>query len=152
MGFLTSPLFPILNKKIPRKWIFTAGQIAMMLAYLIFLFGDHNLVVLTIGLILFNFNYAQLVTVLTIIDAIEYGQLKTGQRNEAVSLAVRPMIDKLTGAFSNGLVGWIALTCGMTGSATAKDMTAHNIHLFNSLAFYIPLFRWHLQSAHCWSS
>lgn len=61
MGFLTSPLFPILNKKIPRKWIFTAGQIAMMLAYLIFLFGGHNLVVLTIGLILFNFNYAQLV-------------------------------------------------------------------------------------------
>lgn len=139
MGFVTSPLFPILNKKIPRKWIFTAGQIAMMLAYLIFLFGGHNLVVLTIGLILFNFNYDQLVTVLTITDAIEYGQLKTGQRNEAVSLAVRPMIDKLTGAFSNGLVGWIALTCGMTGSATAKDMTAHNIHLFNSLAFYIPL-------------
>lgn len=44
MGFVTSPLFPILNKKIPRKWIFTAGQIAMMLAYLIFLFGGHNLV------------------------------------------------------------------------------------------------------------
>ena len=47
-----------------------------------------------LGLVLFNVNFALLVTVLTLTDAIEYGQLKIGQRNEAVVLAVRPMIDK----------------------------------------------------------
>ena len=47
-----------------------------------------------LGLVLLNINFAQLVTVLTLTDAIEYGQLKNGQRNEAVVLAVRPMIDK----------------------------------------------------------
>ncbi len=72
-------------------------------------------------------------------DAIEYGQLKNGNRNEAVVLAFRPMLDKITGAFSNGIVGAIALVAGMTGSATGADMTASNIHTFELLAFYLPL-------------
>ena len=139
IGFCTSPLFPILNKYIPRKWLFTAGQVSMSLAYIIFIFFRSNVFMMDLGLVLFNINFAQLVTVLTLTDAIEYGQLKNGQRNEAVVLAVRPMIDKLTGAISNGLVGYIAIAAGMTGTATAADMTAHDIRTFDSMAFYIPL-------------
>ncbi|QZN93232.1 glycoside-pentoside-hexuronide (GPH):cation symporter [Limosilactobacillus panis] len=139
IGFCTSPLFPILNKFIPRKWLFTAGQVSMILAYVIFIFFRSNVFMMDLGLVFFNINFAQLVTVLTLTDAIEYGQLKNGQRNEAVVLAVRPMIDKLTGAISNGLVGYIAIAAGMTGTATAADMTAHDIHTFDSFAFYIPL-------------
>lgn len=139
VGFFVSPLFPIFNKYVPRKWLFTIGQCCMVVAYLIFIFGRSNVYVMDLGLVLFNVNCAQLVTVLTLTDAIEYGQLKTGQRNEAVVLAVRPMIDKLTGAISNGLVGWIALACGMTGRATAADMTAKSIRTFDSMAFYIPM-------------
>ena len=139
IGFCTNPLFPILNKFIPRKWLFTAGQISMVLAYIIFIFFRSNVFMMDLGLVFFNINFAQLVTVLTLTDANEYGHLKNGQRNEAVVLAVRPMIDKLTGAISNGLVGYIAIAAGMTGTATAADMTAHDIHTFDSLAFYIPL-------------
>lgn len=139
IGFCTSPLFPVLNKFIPRKWLFTGGQVSMALAYVIFIFFQSNVFMMDLGLVLFNINFAQLVTVLTLTDAIEYGQLKNGQRNEAVVLAVRPMIDKLTGAISNGLVGYIAIAAGMTGTATAADMTAHNIRTFDSMAFYIPL-------------
>lgn len=139
IGFCTSPLFPILNKFIPRKWLFIMGQICMVLAYVIFIFWRSNIFMMDLGLVLFNINYAQLVTVLTFTDAIEYGQLKNGQRNEAVVLAVRPMIDKLTGAISNGLVGYIAVAAGMTGAATAADMTAKDIRTFDSMAFYIPM-------------
>lgn len=139
IGFCTSPLFPILNKFIPRKWLFIGGQVSMVLAYFIFIFFRSNVFMMDFGLVLFNINFAQLVTVLTLTDAIEYGQLKSSQRNEAVVLAVRPMIDKLTGAISNGLVGYIAIAAGMTGSATAADMTSHDIRTFDSMAFYIPL-------------
>jgi lactose/raffinose/galactose permease len=139
IGFCTSPLFPILNKFIPRKWLFIMGQVCMVLAYIIFIFCRSNIFMMDLGLVLFNINYAQLVTVLTFTDAIEYGQLKNGQRNEAVVLAVRPMIDKLTGAISNGLVGYIAVAAGMTGAATAADMTAKDIRTFDSMAFYIPM-------------
>ncbi|ASG80011.1 PTS sugar transporter subunit IIA [Lactiplantibacillus pentosus] len=139
IGFVTSPLYPILNRFIPRKVLFALGQCSMILAYIIFIVAHTNLTLLIIGLVLFNINFAQLVTVLSMTDAIEYGQLKNGNRNEAVVLAVRPMLDKITGAFSNGIVGAIALVAGMTGSATAADMTASNIHTFELLAFYLPL-------------
>lgn len=139
IGFSTAPLYPILNKFIPRKLLFAIGQIAMIISYIIFIFASTNMVWLIIGLLLFNFTFAQLVVVLSLTDAIEYGQLKNGNRNEAVVLAVRPMLDKISGAFSNGIVGSIAIMAGMTGSATAADMTAKNIHTFELLAFYTPL-------------
>lgn len=139
VGFCTSPLYPVLNRFIPRKFLFCIGQVCMIVSYIIFIFFGSNMTLLVIGLALYNFTFAQLVTVLTLTDAIEYGQLKNGERNEAVTLSIRPMIDKLTGAFSNGLVSFIAVTCGMTGAATAADMTAGNVHMFKSFAFYIPL-------------
>ena len=43
------------------------------------------------------------------------------------------------GALSNGIVGFIAVAAGMTGDATAADMTAANIHTFKVWAFYVPL-------------
>ena len=139
IGFCISPSFPFLNKYIPRKWLFIAGQTCMVLAYVLFIFGHNNVFLMDLGLVLFNVNFALLVTVLTLTDAIEYGQLKIGQRNEAVVLAVRPMIDKFTGAVSNALVGYVAIVAGMTGSATAADMTSKDINTFNMMALYIPL-------------
>ncbi len=139
IGFCITPSFPILNKYIPRKWLFVAGQTCMVLAYVLFIFGRNNVILMDLGLVLLNINFAQLVTVLTLTDAIEYGQLKNGQRNEAVVLAVRPMIDKFTGAVSNALVSYVAIAAGMTGTATAADMTAHDINTFNIIALYIPL-------------
>ncbi|MCT3386771.1 PTS sugar transporter subunit IIA [Lactobacillus johnsonii] len=139
IGFCISPSFPILNKYIPRKWLFVAGQTCMVLAYVLFIFGRNNVILMDLGLVLLNINFAQLVTVLTLTDAIEYGQLKNGQRNEAVVLAVRPMIDKFTGAVSNALVSYVAIAAGITGTATAADMTAHDINTFNIIALYIPL-------------
>lgn len=139
IGFSTAPLYPILNKFITRKVLFSIGQVAMILSYLFFIFGKTNMVMVTIGLILFNFTFAQLVVVLSLTDSIEYGQLKNGNRNEAVVLAVRPMLDKITGAFSNGIVGTIAIAAGMTGSATAADISAEKIKTFEVYAFYTPL-------------
>ena len=40
---------------------------------------------------------------------------------------------------SNGIVGFIAIAAGMTGDATAADMTAANINTFKTCAFYVPL-------------
>ena len=139
IGFSTAPLYPILNSFITRRVLFSIGQVAMILSYLLFIFGRTSMVLVIIGLILFNFTFAQLVVVLSLTDSIEYGQLKNNNRNEAVVLAVRPMLDKITGAFSNGIVGTIAIAAGMTGSATAADISAEKIKTFEFYAFYTPL-------------
>ena len=49
------------------------------------------------------------------------------------------MLDKIAGACSNGIVGFVAVAAGMIGNATAADMTASNIHTFQICAFYVPL-------------
>ncbi len=104
VGFCTAPLYPILNKFITRKVLFSAGQISMILSYVILIFARSNLGLVLVGLVLFNFTFAQLVVVLTLTDSIEYGQLKNGNRNEAVVLTIRPMMIKYLARYQTELL------------------------------------------------
>ena len=140
-GIIMAPLYPILNKRIPRRYLYLGGMVLMVLGYLLFIVGTDNLAVVPVGLVFFYLPqpFIQMTAILSLTDSIEYGQLKNGKRNEAVTLSVRPMLDKIAGACSNGIVGAVAIAAGMIGSATAADMTAANIHTFKVWAFYVPL-------------
>lgn len=141
VGIIAAPLYPILNRYIPRKFLFLGGDVLMIIAYIIFLTGARNLPTIVIALIFFYIpgTFVQMTAILGLTDSIEYGQLKNGKRNEAVTLSVRPMIDKIAGAFSNGIVGAIAVAAGMTGTATAADITPSGRATFNTWAFWVPL-------------
>ena len=140
-GLIMAPLYPILNKRIPRRYLYIGGMISMIVAYVLLGLFSTNIVVVFIALVLFYIpgTLIQMTAILSLTDSIEYGQLKNGKRNEAVTLSVRPMLDKIAGACSNGIVGAVAIAAGMIGSATAADMTAANIHTFKVWAFYVPL-------------
>ncbi len=139
-GLLTTPLYPLLNRVVPRRWLFTAGMALMIAGYAMFIAAPRNLTVVIVALVLFYLpaQTIQMTAILTMTDSIEYGQLKTGRRNEAVTLSVRPMLDKIAGAFSNGIVGFVAVAAGMVGSVSAADMTAGNIHTFTTWAYIVP--------------
>lgn len=113
----------------------------MIVAYVLLALFSNSLPVVIAALIFFYIpgQFIQMTAILSLTDSIEYGQLKNGKRNEAVTLSVRPMLDKIGGAMSNGVVGAVAIAAGMTGHATASDMTASNIATFKTFAFYIPL-------------
>ncbi|MZL94686.1 MFS transporter [Bifidobacterium pseudocatenulatum] len=140
-GLVMAPLYPILNKRIPRRYLYLGGMVLMIVGYLLFAVGSSNLAMVIVGLVFFYLpqTFIQMTAILSLTDSIEYGQLKNGKRNEAVTLSVRPMLDKIAGACSNGIVGIIAVAAGMIGDATAADMTAANIGMFKVCAFYVPL-------------
>ncbi|MEE1296740.1 MAG: glycoside-pentoside-hexuronide (GPH):cation symporter, partial [Bifidobacterium sp.] len=140
-GLCTTPLYPLLNRVIPRRWLFAAGMGLMVAGYATFILAPRNLAAVIVALVLFYLpaQTIQMTAILSMTDSIEYGQLKTGHRNEAVTLSVRPMLDKIAGALSNGIVGFIAVAAGMTGTATAADMTAHDISTFTTWAYVVPL-------------
>lgn len=140
-GLITTPLYPIINRRIPRRYLFISGMVLMIAGYVLFIVASSNLTVVIVALILFYLpsTFIQMTAILSMTDSVEYGQLKTGERNEAVTLSVRPMLDKIAGALSNGIVGFIAVAAGMVGSATASDMSAANIHTYKLFAFYTPL-------------
>ena len=140
-GLVMSPLYPILNRYIPRRYLYIVGMVSMIVAYVMLALFSSNIVLVFIALVLFYVpgTLIMMTVILSLTDSIEYGQLKNGKRNEAVTLSIRPMLDKIGGALSNGIVGFIALAAGMTGDATAADMTPTNIHVFKICAFYAPL-------------
>ena len=140
-GLVMSPMYPILNRYIPRRYLYIGGMVSMIVAYVMLALFSSNIVLVFIALVLFYVpgTLIMMTVILSLTDSIEYGQLKNGKRNEAVTLSIRPMLDKIGGALSNGIVGFIALAAGMTGDATAADMTPTNIHVFKICAFYAPL-------------
>lgn len=140
-GIISVPLFPVITKSISRKYVYIIGIVSMLIGYLLFSTAPSNLMpVIIIGLVFFYFPY-QLIFIsvlMTISDSVEYGQWKNGVRNEAVTLSLRPLLDKIAGALSNGIVGFISVTCGMIGNAKASDITAKGIVTFKVYAFYLP--------------
>lgn len=139
-GIIAVPLFPFLAKVMTRRYVFASGIALMVLAYVMFTIAGSNLWIVGLGLVFFYFpqQLIFLSVLMTITDSVEYGQWKNGQRNEAVALSLRPLLDKLAGAFSNAIVGFVAIAAGMTGNATFNDMTASGIHTYKLYAFYIP--------------
>ena len=140
-GLVMAPLYPILNKRIPRRYLYIGGMISMIAGYILLGIFANNMIMVFVALVLFYVpgTLIQMTAILPLTDSIEYGQLKNGKRNEAVTLSVRPMLDKIAGACSNGIVGAVAIAAGMIGNATAADMTAANIRIFEICAFYVPL-------------
>ncbi|WP_434737646.1 glycoside-pentoside-hexuronide (GPH):cation symporter [Levilactobacillus sp.] len=141
LGVISVGLFPTLETLIHRRAIYIGGIAFMLVGYVIFLLAGQNLglVLLAVSFYFFPYPLIFLATLMTITDSVEYGQLVNGVRNESVTLSVRPLIDKLAGAASNGIVGIVAVVAGMTGNAKPSDITAAGVSQFNLFMFYIPI-------------
>ncbi|MFC6259343.1 glycoside-pentoside-hexuronide (GPH):cation symporter [Levilactobacillus fujinensis] len=141
LGVLSVPLFPTIVSKITRRGVYVGGICMMLLGYILFNFAGTNIIMMYIADAVFFFPYPMifLAALMTITDSVEYGQYKNGTRNESVTLSVRPLIDKLAGAFSTGIVVIAAVHAGMTGNAKPSDITAHGMFIFHSFIFYMPM-------------
>lgn len=144
IGFVSVAIFPILSRLVNgRKNLFIIGVTIMIIGMAIFGLADKNLPMILTGYVLFFFPYPMmfLCILLTITDSVEYGQLKTGTRSEGVTLCVRPLLDKLAGAISNGVVGFTAIWVAMTNNATAESVAANpsNVINFKIIMFGVPI-------------
>jgi lactose/raffinose/galactose permease len=140
-GFFTSPLFPVINKWVTRKMIYAVSMCSMILAYILLIVSTDSLPMVITAMVLYYVpqGFIFMTVILTLTDTIEYGQLKNGTRNEAVTLAIRPMLDKLSSAISTEIIGLVAVAAGMTGTATAASITAGGVTLFKLVAFWAGL-------------
>ncbi|OZG55343.1 sodium:solute symporter, partial [Bifidobacterium tissieri] len=86
-GLVAAPLYPILNRYIPRRYLYLAGMVFMIAGYVMFIIGAQSLTLVIVALVLFYIpaTFIQMTAILSLTDSIEYGQLKTGRRNEAVT-------------------------------------------------------------------
>ncbi len=118
-------VFPLFRKKFTRKQLYTGSMIAVTVSYIIFFLSFEWLPLIVIaGLGLFFAQaFIQLLMLLFLADAVEYGEWKLGKRNEAASFAVQPFINQFGGAASKGVVSFTLIVSGI--NMIANDIAAN---------------------------
>ena len=108
-------VFPLFRKKFTRKQLYTGSMITVTAAYIIFFLSFEWLPLIVVaGLALFFAQaFIQLLMLLFLADAVEYGEWKLGKRNEAASFAVQPFINQFGGAASKGVVSFTLIISGI---------------------------------------
>lgn len=118
-------VFPLFRKKFTRKQLYTGSMITVTASYIIFFLSFEYLpLVVLAGLGLFFAQaFIQLLMLLFLADAVEYGEWKLGKRNEAASFAVQPFINQFGGAVSKGIISFTLIISGinMIASAAGAD-------------------------------
>jgi melibiose permease/lactose/raffinose/galactose permease len=114
-------VFPLFRKKFTRKQLYTGSMIAVTASYIIFFLSFEFLpLVVLAGLGLFFAQaFIQLLMLLFLADAVEYGEWKLGKRNEAASFAVQPFINQFGGAASKGVISFTLIISGINAIANA---------------------------------
>lgn len=141
IGIFAVLAFPPMAQKFSRRNVFFISIGVMVVALAIFLFAGNSLTLVLIAAVLFYIPQPLifLVVLMIITDSVEYGQLKFGHRDESLTLSVRPLLDKMGGAISNGVVGLTAVWAGMTAGASASTITTHGHTVFKLMMFGVPL-------------
>lgn len=141
IGLLSVSLFPSLAKKFNRRNVFIYCVLIIIASLILFMFAGKSLIIVLTAAVLFNLPQPLvfLVVLMTITDIVEYGQLKLGHRDESLILSVRPLIDKLAGAITTGIVGITAVMAGMSGNATVASITEADRLTFKTIMFGAPI-------------
>ena len=114
-------VFPLFRKKFTRKQLYTGSMIVVAVSYIVFFLSFEYLpLVVLAGLGLFFAQaFIQLLMLLFLADAVEYGEWKLGKRNEAASFAVQPFINQFGGAASKGIISYTLIISGINMIANA---------------------------------
>ncbi len=108
-------IFPLFSKRFTRKQLYFGSMVAVVASYILFFFSFEKMpLIVAAGLVLFFAQaFIQLLMLLFLADAVEYGEWKLGKRNESVSFAVQPFINKLGGAIGTGVVTLTLIISGI---------------------------------------
>ncbi len=120
-------IFPLVSKYMPREKLYFFATLLVIAGYACFFFADHSLLLIAIAALLLFIGEAfiQLLMLMFLEDTIEYGQWKLHKRSESITLSVQPLINKIGGAVSMGLVSAALVWSGIkTGDTAALSIDA----------------------------
>ena len=121
-------IFPALSRKFTRRQLMTFGIIMVAIGSAVELIGGllipaniAGFAVLTIGYMLVNLGLYgfYLIMMISIINTVEYNELKTGHRNEAIITSMRPLLTKMGSAIVVALTSLTYLIFRVTEKTNA---------------------------------
>ena len=135
-------IFPACSKKASREQLYFIATALVLVGYIVFLFSGKSLAIIVIAALLLFFGQAfiQLLMLMFLEDTIEYGQWKLGKRNESIVLSVQPLINKIGGAISMGIVSMTLIWSGIKqGDEAAEAIDDEGKLIIKIVMLVIPL-------------
>ena len=135
-------IFPLFSKKHTRAQLYGGSTVLILVGYGIFFFAEHSIVLIALAAVVLFIGQAfiQLLMLMFLADTIEYGQWKLGRRTESITFSIQPLINKLGGALSTGMISISLILSGIKTGDTAASAIDDGGKLIVKLAmFLIPL-------------
>ena len=134
--------FPLFSKRFNRRQLYSGATVLVLAGYLVFFFAEHSLILIAVSAILLFIGQAfiQLLMLMFLADTIEYGQWKLRKRNESVTFSIQPLVNKIGGALSTGIISIALIVSGIKrGEETAAAIGPAGQATVKAAMFAIPL-------------
>jgi sugar (glycoside-pentoside-hexuronide) transporter len=133
-------LFPWFARRWSRPRLYRGAMIGVVAAYLLFFLAPMNLLVLGLAAFVLFFSAAFIIVLMIafMADTVEYGQWKLGQRNGAVTFALQPFINKVSGAMNTAVVSATVIIAGINEAESAADVSTGGLLTLKVAMLFVP--------------
>lgn len=135
-------VYPRVAQRMNRRQLYTLATGFVLAGYVVFFFAEISLALIVAGAVLVFIGQAfiQTLMLMFLADTVEYGQWKLGKRNESVTFSIQPLVNKIGGALSTGVISLTLILSGIkTGEQTADMIDAGGKLIVKCAMFLIPL-------------
>ena len=141
---LALAIFPKVSSLFNRKKFYSVSTALVVAGYLIFFFAEKSLTILVFAAVIIFIGEAfiQTLMLMFLADTIEYGQWKLNKRNDSVTFSIQPLINKMGGALSTGIVSASLIMAGIKtadSDLVAASIDASGKMVVKSAMLVIPL-------------
>ncbi len=134
-------VFRFFSKRYTRKQLFTASIILVLIGYVLFFISPMDIIWIgAAGIIMFfGQGMLQLIILVLLADTVEYGHYKLGKRNESVSFAIQPFVNKLSGAIASLVIGVTLVWIGITEVTSPEEVSMTEIWYLKLSMLILPI-------------
>ena len=135
-------VYSSIAKRMTRKQLYSLATFMVLIGYGIFFVAEVHILCIALGAVLVFIGQAfiQTLMLMFLADTVEYGQWKLGKRNESITFSMQPLINKLGGAVSTGIVSLTLIFTGIkVDGGTAEMIDQSGKLMMKGAMFVLPL-------------
>jgi len=139
--------FPLFSKRFTRRQLYMGATVLVIVGYIFFFFAPMNMIFIgAAGVLLFvGQAFISLLMLVFLTDTIEYGQWKLGRRNDSVTFAIQPFINKVGNAVGTFIVSMTLIVSGINSAKSVDggktyDVSDQGLFIMKCAMLILPIF------------
>ena len=125
-------------KRMSRKKLYTVATMMVIAGYAVFFIAELHIALVVLGAIIVFVGQAfiQTLMLMFLADTVEYGEWKLGKRNESITFSMQPLINKIGGAISTGIVSLTLIFSGIKIDGGTAEMISDSGKLMLKMSMF----------------